>query len=79
MDSIKDRINPKTLLEAIRLLTDFRNLNAAIDWPRHWNELCPTIAGVAGSIPRSATHFASEDVGDAYLKGRKWRRTADIC
>ena len=62
----KDRINPETLLEAIRLLTDFRNLNAAIDWPRHWNELCPTIAGVAESIPRSATHFASEDVSDAY-------------
>lgn len=29
----KDRINPETLLETIRLLTDFRNLKAAIDWP----------------------------------------------
>ena len=61
----KDRINPETMLEAIRLLTDFRNPNAAIDWPKHWNELCPTIAGVAESIPRSATYFASEDVRDA--------------
>jgi site-specific DNA-cytosine methylase len=66
----KDRINPETMLEAIRLLTDFRNLNAAIDWPKHWNELCPTIAGVAESIPRSATHFASEDVSDAYEGAR---------
>ena len=62
----KDRINPETLLQAIRLLTDFRNSNAAIDWLKHWNELCPTIAEVAESIPRSATHFASEDVSDAH-------------
>ena len=29
----KDRINPDTGLEAIRLLTDFRRLNAAITCP----------------------------------------------
>ena len=62
----KKRINPETLLEAIRLLTDFRNLNSAITWPVQWNEECPTIEGVKMNIPRGARWFASEDVSDAY-------------
>jgi hypothetical protein len=62
----KKRINLETLLEAIRLLTDFRNLNSAITWPVQWKEECPTIEGVKMNIPRGAKWFASEDVSDAY-------------
>ena len=62
----KDRINPDTGLEAIRLLTDFRRLNAAITWPVQWNEECPTIEGIRQAIPHGSKWFASEDLSDAY-------------
>ena len=62
----KNRINPETRLEAIRLLTDFRKLNSASDWPKQWNEYCPTIDGIKNAIPASAGWFATEDVSDAY-------------
>ena len=62
----KNRINPETLLEAIRLLTDFRKLNSASDWPKQWNEYCPTINGIKSSIPANARWFATEDISDAY-------------
>ena len=62
----KDRINPETNLEAIRFLTDLRELNSAIDWPGQWNDECPTIEGVASMIPKSAKYFAAEDIKDAY-------------
>ena len=62
----KNRINPETLLEAIRLLTDFRKLNSASDWPKQWNEYCPTINGIKNSIPANARWFATEDISDAY-------------
>ena len=62
----KNRINPETLLEAIRLLTDFRKLNSASDWPKQWNEYCPTISGIKDSIPANAKWFATEDISDAY-------------
>ena len=62
----KGRINPDTALEAIRLLTDFRRLNAAITWPVQWNEECPTIEGIRQAIPHGSKWFASEDLSDAY-------------
>ena len=62
----KNRINPETQLEAIRLLTDFRKLNSASNWPKQWNEYCPTIEGIKNAIPACARWFATEDVSDAY-------------
>jgi hypothetical protein len=62
----KDRVNPETGLEAIRFLTDLREVNKAIQWPKQWGDECPTIERVAETIPRSARFFASEDVKDAY-------------
>ena len=50
----KKRMNPETLLGAIRLLTDFRNLNSAITWPVQWNEdlECTRIGGVKINIQK---------------------------
>ena len=62
----KNRINPETKLEAIRLLTDFRKLNSASNWPKQWNEYCPTINGIKNSMPANAKWFATEDISDAY-------------
>ena len=66
----KGRENPETGLEAIRLLTDFRKINAAIAWPKWWTEECPTIDRVKQSIPKTANYFASEDISDAYESAR---------
>ena len=62
----KTRTNPETKLEATRLLTDFRKLNSASDWPKQWNEYCPTIEGIKTAIPNNAKWFASEDISDTY-------------
>jgi site-specific DNA-cytosine methylase len=62
----KDRINPETGMEAIRFLTDLRELNKAIQWPSQWGDECPTIEHVTSTIPRDARYYAGEDIKDAY-------------
>jgi hypothetical protein len=62
----KGRVDPETLLEAVRFLTDLRAVNAALDWPAHWMDKCPSIEGVRMGVPWWAEWFAEEDVSDAY-------------
>lgn len=50
----KNRINPETGLDAIRLLTDYRIFNSASWWPPQWNMDCPTIEKIKASIPKTA-------------------------
>jgi hypothetical protein len=62
----KGRVDPETLLEAVRFLTDLRAVNAALEWPAHWMDKCPSIEAVRMGVPWWAEWFAEEDVSDAY-------------
>ena len=39
----KGRIDPDTLMEAFRALTDLRTINDNIDYPKFWEQMCNTI------------------------------------
>ena len=62
----KGRIDPDTLMEAFRALTDLRTVNDNIDYPKFWEQMCNTIDQMVQTMPEYAEWFASEDISDAY-------------
>ena len=63
----KNRFIEDTDITAVRLLGDFRYLNAATEPPpAHFFHLCPDHRCITLNIPLGCTHFRYYDISDAY-------------
>ena len=62
----KGRQDPMTGLELLRFLTDFRAVNAGLQWNAHWVSWMPTLEDMRASVPRWAKWFWPEDIKDAF-------------
>jgi hypothetical protein len=62
----KGRIDPETGEEAVRFLTDLRQVNAALKWPEHWNDQMATLQALREDVPSWAAWFSAEDISNAF-------------
>ncbi len=62
----KGRLDSTTKLEAVRLLTDLRALNAALEYAAHWNLEMPTLSNLRYDMPAWAKFFGQGDISNAF-------------